>query len=70
MNNLLEYVEYKSKLQIYKDQNEQLKKNIIQLEVNNEEMKKQIKKLEGENLKIKELLKQYQHFNKKQLPKN
>lgn len=66
MQNLLEFIEYKSKAELYRQENEELRRQVVQLQVNNEEAKRTLKRIEGENSKLKELLRQYQLFNKKQ----
>ena len=66
MGNLLEYVEQRSKLDVYKQEKEALQRQVVRLEVSNKDLRKQVKKLEVENMKVKELLKQYQQLNRKQ----
>jgi hypothetical protein len=66
LGNLLEFVEQRSKLDIYRQEKEELQRQVIRLEVANEDLRKQLRKMQSDNLKVKELLKQYQNLNRKQ----
>jgi predicted nuclease with TOPRIM domain len=56
MGSLLELVEQRSKMDVYRQEKEALQRQVVRLEVANEDLRKQMRKLQGENLKVKELL--------------
>jgi hypothetical protein len=63
---LLEYVEQRSKVDLYRQEKEALQRQVVRLEVNNEDLRKQLRKLQSENLKVKDLLKQYRQLGHQQ----
>lgn len=56
IGSLLEYVEQRSKMDVYRQEKETLQRQVVRLEVANEDLRKQLRKLQRENFEVKELL--------------